>query len=179
MKNNVKDKILALRKEGKSYSQIAKELSCSQGTISYHCSEGGKERAKIRSKKRTLTREKCQCGNFKRKLATFCSECSLGILRKSKRQKILESTIESYYKSYTSNTKHTSIRRLARVIAEENKIEKKCKICGFDDYVELCHIKQIKDFNKTDTISEVNAVSNLTYLCPNHHKLLDTGKIKL
>ena len=173
----MKEEILKLREEGKTYSQIQRQLGCAQSTISYHCSANGKENARIRSKRQVRT--KCQCGNFKAKSQDLCPRCIRGEKIKPKRKRILESTIESYYKSYTSNTKHASIRRLARVIAEENKLEKKCKICDFEDYVELCHIKAIKDFDKTSTIGEVNDINNLVYLCPNHHKLLDIGKITM
>jgi transposase len=33
----MKNEIIALRKEGKSYNQIASLLNCSKGTVSYHC----------------------------------------------------------------------------------------------------------------------------------------------
>lgn len=173
----MKEEIIRLRNEGKSYSQIQKELGCAQSTISYHCSLLGKENAKARSKKQK--RVKCQCGNFKMKSSILCKRCSTEGIRKKKREKIYESSIEEYYKDYTTNTKHTSIRRLARVFMQETKTEKICKICGFSDYVELCHIKAIKDFDKKNTIGEVNSLDNLVYLCPNHHKLLDIGKLKL
>lgn len=37
---SLKQKILKLRNDGKSYSYIQKELNCSKGTISYYCGEG-------------------------------------------------------------------------------------------------------------------------------------------
>ena len=39
----MKDKILKLREEGKSYKEIMNILGCSKGTISYHCGEGQKK----------------------------------------------------------------------------------------------------------------------------------------
>jgi glycerol-3-phosphate cytidylyltransferase-like family protein len=33
----MKEKIIELRKQGKSYNEISKELNCSKGTINYHC----------------------------------------------------------------------------------------------------------------------------------------------
>lgn len=182
----MKEKILQLRKEGYTYSQIQKELGCAQSTISYHLNEFSKDKAKKRSLKQK--REKCECGSFKPKGSLFCKYCTGELKRpegksrvhlKGKRDFILNSTIDDYLKNYATNTKATSIRRLARVFMAETKIEKKCKICGFDDYVELCHIKPIKDFDKEAKIKEVNSLDNLVYLCPNHHKLLDIGKIKL
>lgn len=48
----MKEQILKLREEGKTYSEIQKELGCSKGTISYHCGEGQKEKSLKRCRKR-------------------------------------------------------------------------------------------------------------------------------
>ena len=47
----MKDKILALRAEGKSYKTIVKDLGCSPATVVYHCSVGGKEKQRERQRK--------------------------------------------------------------------------------------------------------------------------------
>jgi 5-methylcytosine-specific restriction endonuclease McrA len=47
----MKDKILELRLEGKSYSEIQNLLGCSKSTISFHCGEGQKEKNKLRRRK--------------------------------------------------------------------------------------------------------------------------------
>ena len=47
----MKEQILKLRSEGKTYNQIREELECSKGTIAYHCGEGQKEKSYIRTKK--------------------------------------------------------------------------------------------------------------------------------
>jgi 5-methylcytosine-specific restriction endonuclease McrA len=48
----MKEEILKLRNEGKSYNDISKILGCSKGTISYHCGNGQKEKTDERRKKR-------------------------------------------------------------------------------------------------------------------------------
>jgi len=48
----MKEKILELRNEGKTYKQIQLILNCSKSTISYHCGEGQKEKTKKRTKQR-------------------------------------------------------------------------------------------------------------------------------
>ena len=48
----VKEKILALRKEGRSYNSISKDLNVSKGSVSYHCGEGQKKKAYTRLMKR-------------------------------------------------------------------------------------------------------------------------------
>lgn len=40
----MKEQILQLRAEGKSYRQIQKQLGCSRGTISYHCNSETKRK---------------------------------------------------------------------------------------------------------------------------------------
>lgn len=37
----MKNKILELRKSGKSMKQIARELECAHSTVSYHCNKAG------------------------------------------------------------------------------------------------------------------------------------------
>lgn len=48
----MKEKILKLRGEGKTYSEIKKELNCSMSTISYYCGKGQKEKAYERVKEK-------------------------------------------------------------------------------------------------------------------------------
>lgn len=63
----MKDKIIQLRREGKSYRDIQLELGCSRGTISYHCGKGQKEKTinRYRSYRKTLN------GILKRKKDNF------------------------------------------------------------------------------------------------------------
>lgn len=48
----MKEDILKLRKEGKSYNEIQNLLGCSKGTISYHCGENQKDKTKKRQNNR-------------------------------------------------------------------------------------------------------------------------------
>lgn len=56
----MKDKIIKLRNEGKTYNEIARILKCSKGTISYHCSklENNEESKKINTKKKNISQKK-------------------------------------------------------------------------------------------------------------------------
>ena len=45
----MKEEILRLRQEGKTYTQIQDIVGCSRGTISYHCGEGQKEKTRERT----------------------------------------------------------------------------------------------------------------------------------
>ena len=48
----MKESILKLREEGKTYNEIKKLLNCSKSTISYYCGDDQKEKTKNRTKKR-------------------------------------------------------------------------------------------------------------------------------
>lgn len=48
----MKEEILKLRSEGKTFSEIKEILGCSKSTISYHCSDGQKEKSRERLRKR-------------------------------------------------------------------------------------------------------------------------------
>lgn len=45
----MKEQILKLRQQGKSYTEIQEILNCSRGTISYHCGVGQKEKTYLRT----------------------------------------------------------------------------------------------------------------------------------
>lgn len=50
----MKEEILKLRSEGKTYNEIKEILGCSKGTISYHCGFGQKEKSKDYNRNRRV-----------------------------------------------------------------------------------------------------------------------------
>jgi len=68
----MKEQILKLREQGKSYREIQQELGCSKGTISYHLGEGQKEKYKKYNQARKK-RNRDWIENIKSTL--FCSKC--------------------------------------------------------------------------------------------------------
>ena len=50
-----------------------------------------------------------------------------------------------------------------------------CAVCGYDAYVEICHLTPIADYDSDDLVVTINALSNLVALCPTHHKEHDNG----
>lgn len=118
------------------------------------------------------------CGEEKYYKSTLCLKC-----RNKEKRKIKERTLGSYIegKKYLS-TKCNEIRKDARRTLEESKKEKICAYCHnheFDDILEVHHLKGILEFDNTTTIGEINNENNLVWLCPNHHKMLEMGLIKL
>ena len=119
------------------------------------------------------------CGEQKYYTSKVCSKC-----RKKYRQNSIKTKTLGYFidgKNYLS-TKCNDIRRDARKVLEHSNREKVCEYCHnheYDKILEVHHIKGILEFDKTTTIEEINSETNLVWLCPNHHKMLDLGLIKL
>ena len=72
----MKENILKLRSEGKSYNEIKKELGCSKSTIAYHCGDGQKiknrDRARRHRKKPLVAKlETFKAKSFKNKIRDF------------------------------------------------------------------------------------------------------------
>lgn len=77
----------------------------------------------------------------------------------------------------TSRAKY--IRDLARkkYLKENDNIS--CRSCSYTLHVEVAHIKPIKEFDDSATITEINDSKNLIGLCKNHHWELDNGYLLL
>lgn len=72
-----------------------------------------------------------------------------------------------------------AIRVHACSVFDRSKKEKKCMVCGYDKYIEICHIKSVSSFSEDSKIKEINDINNLVVLCPNHHWEFDHGHLKL
>jgi predicted restriction endonuclease len=84
------------------------------------------------------------------------------------------------YPATSSRGKFHNIRINARKVMKDNNIVYKCQICGYSNFLEVCHIKAIADFDDNATIeNDINSLSNLAYLCPNHHKEIDRGLLPI
>jgi 5-methylcytosine-specific restriction endonuclease McrA len=69
----IKEKILKLREDGKTYSEIIDELKCSKSTVSYYCGVGQKDKTRNRNRKNRSRQHP-----FVRKLQNFLSKRKLG-----------------------------------------------------------------------------------------------------
>lgn len=67
----MKDKILSLRGEGKSYREIQKMLGCSRGLISYYVNPEGKTKTLNRQNKNRFIRR----SKYKKLLGGKCEKC--------------------------------------------------------------------------------------------------------
>lgn len=63
----MKEQILELRSQGKTYDEIVGVVGCSKGTVSYYCGEGQKEKTLGRQRKRRRNKLIKRVEEFKRK----------------------------------------------------------------------------------------------------------------
>ena len=79
------------------------------------------------------------------------------------------------FKSEYARHKYQRIRQHAHRIARLSKIKKICSVCGYTLNVQLCHRIAIASFPKDALLKDVNAASNLVFLCGNHHWEIEHG----
>ena len=84
----LKNKVLTLRAEGKSYRAIQKELNCSRGTVNYHCKDN--DMTDIGMKIHPLSKE------IKIDIAEFCQTNTS--VKATEHFKLSLSTIKKYRK---------------------------------------------------------------------------------
>ena len=54
-----------------------------------------------------------------------------------------------------------------------------CFTCGYDKFVEVCHIKPVSEFPPSAFVSEINSLDNLILLCRNCHYEYDNGLLTI
>lgn len=99
----LKKQILELHKNGMSFREISEELQCSKSTISYHCSEGQKEKNSLRRRKNVKLQHK-----YKKKIERFSYD-------------YIHKTPIKQSKKTTSDILHIKIRNFFRVKTIYNK----------------------------------------------------------
>ena len=84
---------------------------------------------------------------------------------------------ETFSKAKTWQVARSSIQKDARQVYFDSVQHACCVICGYDKHVEVAHIKSVSSFDDNATIGEINDITNLVGLCPNHHWEFDNGLI--
>lgn len=131
----------------------------------------------------------CNCGREKRKNSKQCRKCKDRSAALTRRYNLYNKTLGEIRNHYIkdkaqrlgsiSHTIATVVRKAARDLASLEGRPKVCQYCGYDTYVELCHIKPLSEFSDEAILGEINGKENTVYLCPNHHKELDLGILVL
>lgn len=114
-----------------------------------------------------------ECGELMSNTAKLCSKCY------KKHNNIFERYTIGEVRSRTNKQKHTPITRSARKKYDKSDKPKYCFICGYDKYYDVCHIKPVASFTDDTKIKNINDLSNLVALCPNHHREFDDNLFSL
>lgn len=135
-----------------------------------------------RSKKKRI-RSYCSCGKpisgYKNKTCMDCHRNRFKNIIVEKNNRLTINNVLEKTAKYRSLHRYQPIRNDAIKLMKFANITKECKVCGYSNHVEVCHIKGISEFSKDSLLSEVNNLNNLIYLCPNHHWELDNGILKI
>lgn len=175
----MKDKIIKLRKEGKSYREIQKQLRCSKSTISYHC-----QKLNINSPVEFIP--KLKSGEYViSKNKRSCIICNSDISLKPYRQKTCSTSCGSKKKNLEIYNEYIFKWKKGE---EKGGDEKYGKISGhvrkylfikYDNKCACCGWSKINEFTKTIPL-EVDHIDgnptnhkedNLILICPNCHSL--------
>lgn len=172
----MKDKIILLLKEGKTYNEIQKLLGCAKSTISYHASKIGL------GKTRTIYNWNEIRSYYESSESVTITDCiaKFGFSKASWDKAVARGDIVSKVKKLTlddvlvENCKHSRLS-LKRLLLKYNILDYKCAICSINTWnneflsLELDHINGVYNDNRLE---------NLRFLCPNCHSQTPTHGAK-
>lgn len=75
--------------------------------------------------------------------------------------------------------RNSRIRDLARKKYLKSDKPKKCLVCGYSKFFDVCHIKDIASYEESAALGEINSLDNLMALCKTHHTEFDRGLLSL
>lgn len=188
--SSTKLKIIKLRKEGKSYNQIAEELKCSKATISYHCKR--EALADIGLSKTKKLNEK-EVEELKDYYKTHTIE------ETSKKFGVSETTVKKYAENKRFIYETDDERRKSnyqRVKSFRNRLKEraveykggKCTVCGYSRCMKALDFHHIDSSVKDFTIGSYSSISweklkteldKCVLVCANCHREIHDGLIKL
>ena len=87
----MKEQILKMRQDGKSYNEICQTLGCSKGTVAYHCGNGQKQKTQDRQRKRradTVILKKVENFQYDRRLKDKAEDFQRERIIKNRRPKL-------------------------------------------------------------------------------------------
>ena len=122
-------------------------------------------------KRKRAEKRFCPCGKSIQSHNELCGRCEQA------RRSILGSMSKGdVFRRYrTWQTARSSITYHANSVYDRLGKLRQCAECGYGTHYEICHIRSVASFPEDALISEINAITNLVPLCPNHHWEFDNG----
>lgn len=108
------------------------------------------------------------------KAIKLCITCGQPIYNRNKSEMCQSCFRNGWRIRLLQDIDRSALRGIARTVYYTEKPNQiACEKCGYDKYIEVCHIKPIKSFTPDTPLEEINSVSNLVGLCRNCHWELD------
>lgn len=102
----------------------------------------------------------------------YCYNCKPTLSKMTKKELILERGIADFHRAVRDHSRNSYLSAKPVRLME-------CFVCKYNIHVEICHIKPVMSFDEDATVGEMNNLSNLIALCPNHHWEFDNGYLEL
>lgn len=178
----MKEDILKLRAENKTFNEIRAIIGCSKATISYYCSEGQKDKTLERTRKKRAG----LAGKPNERVKHFCCNCG-GKVRLNRSKYCSHSCQhENEYNIFIkkwlskevnghSGITHSIKPQVRRYMLEKSKCS--CSICGWNKKHPIDG-KPLVEIDHIDGNSENSFLDNLRVLCPNCHSETPTFRAR-
>ena len=189
METSSKEKIINLRKKGKSYNEISKELNCSKATISYHCKRemindiGLEQSKKLNSDEIELLKEYYKTHTIEETSKKF--EVSISTVKKYSNKKFKDRTEDDRKKANYNHVKNFRKRTKEKSVEYKGG---KCKICNYDRCVSALEFHHLEPSKKDFTLSQSMNIAwdkikeeldKCILVCANCHREIHEGIIKI
>lgn len=119
------------------------------------------------------------CGkNLTNPVGKDCRKCYLNRMDQELDVRMRATTladVREHSQGYKSRHAYQKIRNHADRVIVKAGVARLCRKCNGVNGLEVCHVKGIATFDSTTTISVINDLGNLVYLCPTHHWEMDHG----
>ena len=162
----MRQRILALLAEGKTYSQIVAELGCAKSTVSYHA-KNVREPPNYKVHDWAAVQKYYDEGHSGRKCMAQFGICAAVWYNASKQGKIiLREDLPIPMEILTAAGRNTTRAHLRWRLLKAGVLDTKCAECGITEWcskplsLHLHHVNGIKNDNRPE---------NLQMLCPNCH----------
>ena len=187
--SSTKEKIINLRKKGKSYNEISKELNCSKATISYHCKRemindiGLEQSKKLNSVEIELLKEYYKTHTIEETSKKF--EVSISTVKKYSNKKFKDRTEDDRKKANYNHVKNFRKRTKEKAVDYKGG---KCKICNYDRCVSALEFHHLEPSKKDFTLSQSMNIAwdkikeeldKCILVCANCHREIHEGIIKI
>lgn len=125
----------------------------------------------LKNPRRKLTKSCATCDTKIGSQLKYCKNCNQ--TRSVLNLKIGEVTTKARYQV------NSQLREIARRIYKKRGLPYVCLNCNYKVHVEICHIKDLWQFDSTALVSETCKIDNLVALCRNCHWEFDHGYLEI